>query len=83
MTSSNARAMTAPGTQPVDPLPDRAHQGDPTVTPIDHPRSVLVHGDQAPSPVPWTAADGSPWKSAADDEYLPRMQLARGGWNEV
>jgi len=32
MTSSNAQAMTAPGSDPVDPLPDRAEQGDPSVT---------------------------------------------------
>lgn len=44
MTSSNATAMTAPGTEPVDPLPDRDHQGDPHLTPIGHSRSVLVGG---------------------------------------
>jgi hypothetical protein len=31
MTSSNEKAMTAPGSPPVDPLPDRAKQDDPTV----------------------------------------------------
>lgn len=31
MISSNEQAMTAPGSEPADPLPDRAHQGDPTV----------------------------------------------------
>jgi hypothetical protein len=35
MTSSNDEAMTAPGSQPVDPLPDRADQGDPKVTSSD------------------------------------------------
>lgn len=29
MSSSNEQAMTAPGSEPVDPLPDREHQGDP------------------------------------------------------
>ena len=29
MVSSSDQAMTAPGSQPVDPLPDRAKQGDP------------------------------------------------------
>jgi hypothetical protein len=33
MSSSNAAAMTAPGSMPVDPLPDRMHQSDPQVTP--------------------------------------------------
>jgi hypothetical protein len=31
MTSNNRGAMTAPGSPPVDPLIDRAKQGDPTV----------------------------------------------------
>lgn len=31
MTSDAKEAMTAPGSEPVDPLPDRDHQGDPTV----------------------------------------------------
>lgn len=32
MLSSNAQAMTAPGSEPVDPLPDRARQDDPNLT---------------------------------------------------
>jgi hypothetical protein len=86
MQSSNQQAMSGPGTQPVDPLPDRTHQGNPTVTPLDHPRSVLVPSGPrggAPSPVPWTSADGSAWTSAADDEYLPGLQAGRGDWDEV
>jgi hypothetical protein len=83
-TSSNQLAMTAPGTQPVDHLADRVTQADPTVTPIGKPRSVIVDGNASPSPAPWTSADGSPWKSSSDDEYLPpRMMPARGQWNEV
>lgn len=31
MTSSSENAMTAPGSDPVDPLPDRSEQGDPAV----------------------------------------------------
>ena len=31
MVSSNEQAMTAPGSKPTDPLPDRTDQGDPTV----------------------------------------------------
>ncbi len=61
MSSSNEQAMTAPGTPPVDPLQDREHQGDPTVTPIDNPRTVMTTGTAfAPSPVAWkdTIIDG-------------------------
>lgn len=32
MVSSNDQAMTGPGSEPVDPLPDREHQGEPKVT---------------------------------------------------
>jgi hypothetical protein len=39
MASSNEKAMTAPGSDPVDPLPDRAKQGDPTV---DIPESIPI-----------------------------------------
>lgn len=31
MQSSTRLAMSAPGSDPVDPLPDRAEQGDPTI----------------------------------------------------
>jgi hypothetical protein len=31
MQSSNRLAMTAPGSQPVDPVPDRTQQGDPHI----------------------------------------------------
>ena len=31
MMSSNAQAMTAPGSEPVDPLPDRTKQGNPSL----------------------------------------------------
>lgn len=31
MTSSSREAMTAPGSSPVDPVPDRNQQGDPTI----------------------------------------------------
>ena len=61
MTSSNEQAMTAPGTPPVDPLPDREHQGDPTVTLISNPRTVMTTGTAfSPSPVAWkdTIIDG-------------------------
>lgn len=61
MMSSNEQAMTAPGSPPADPLPDREHQGDPTVTPIANPRSVMVgDGSFTPTPVAWkdTIIDG-------------------------
>lgn len=31
MTSSSRQAMTAPGSAPVDPVPDRNRQGDPSI----------------------------------------------------
>ena len=61
MMSSNEQAMTAPGSPPADPLPDREHQGDPTVTLTDNPRTVMVDNGAGftPSPVAWqdTIAD--------------------------
>lgn len=54
MVSSNEQAQTGPGTQPADPLPDRDHQGDPTVGMIAKPISVLTHGiAYAPAPAVW------------------------------
>ena len=56
MMSSTEQAMTAPGSPPADPLPDREHQGDPTVTAADSPRSVMVHATgstYAPTSVAW------------------------------
>lgn len=57
MVSSNERAMTAPGSQPVDPLPDRAHQGDPEVEvgaaqPVGTPASRSA-AEYRPVPVMW------------------------------
>ena len=39
MMSSNAQAMTAPGSRPVDPLPDRDRQDDPNLD-MGPPRPV-------------------------------------------
>ena len=57
MMSSSNLAMTAPGSQPVDPLPDRAKQGDPK---LDVPAATPVGTAPArapksysPSPVSW------------------------------
>lgn len=58
MTSSNEKAMTAPGSRPVDPLPDRDDQGDPTVD-LGSPKPPTVGttgGGYTPSPVAWKAA---------------------------
>jgi hypothetical protein len=82
-TSAENSAMTAPGIPSQGVAAADVHPA-PAVDAITHGRTVLTSGDDAPGQVaPWTAADGSPWKSAADQEYLPRMQLARGSWNEV
>jgi hypothetical protein len=57
MVSSNEQAMTAPGSRPVDPLPDRDKQGDPR---LDVPAATPVGTAAArrpvsysPSPVSW------------------------------
>jgi hypothetical protein len=54
MQSSNEQAMTAPGSDPVDPLPDRTKQGNPTLQVTNKPRSVLTHGvAYSPAAVTW------------------------------
>ena len=57
MMSSNAQAMTAPGSEPVDPLPDRDHQGEPTLD-VGSKQPVGTAQDRrptgyAPSPAAW------------------------------
>lgn len=59
MVSSNEQAMTGPGSPPVDPLPDRDHQGDPHVSFTEDvalgtppPRAAKPF---AASPVAWKA----------------------------
>ena len=61
MTSSNAAAMTAPGSPPADPLPDRTHQGDPAVSssdtvPVGTPPAKITTGGYVPSPAVWKTA---------------------------
>ena len=61
MMSSNEQAMTAPGSVPVDPLPDRARQGDPAVDPgpqrpVGTPAGRRP-GMYAPSPARWKTVD--------------------------
>lgn len=46
MQSSSEQAATAPGSEPVDPLPDRASQGDPHVEATAHDRTVVTHADR-------------------------------------
>jgi hypothetical protein len=64
MMSSTEQALTAPGSVPVDPLPDREHQGEPS---LDMSASVPVGtaGKRkptayTPTPVAWkdTIIDG-------------------------
>jgi hypothetical protein len=60
MTSSNMEALTAPGSPPSDPLPDRTSQGDPVVSasdtvPVGTPPSRITTGGYAPSPPVWQA----------------------------
>jgi hypothetical protein len=56
MQSSNREAMTAPGSEPVDPVPDRSEQGDP-------------HIDLAEAMPPGT--DGKPEVTGQQREYTP------------
>lgn len=57
MISSNEQAMTGPGSEPVDPLPDRTRQGDPHVTMSDDvPVGAYAHPITEgfiPPPVIW------------------------------
>lgn len=45
MESSNANAMTAPGSPPVDPLPPAAEQDDPDIVASVHDRTVVTRGE--------------------------------------
>lgn len=63
MQSSNSKAMTAPGSRPVDPLPDRDSQDDPTVdlgapTPVGGDGKPQAKGESwsPPGPPRWTFA---------------------------
>lgn len=47
MSSSNEQAMTAPGSEPVDPLPSAEEQDDPNVTMITVDGRHLVHGERS------------------------------------
>jgi hypothetical protein len=59
MTSSNDQAMTAPGSLPVTPLPDRQHQDDPNVSMSGPPVPVCYSGK------PQARAGASPARRAA------------------
>lgn len=59
MISSNEQAMTAPGSEPSDPLPDRDHQSDPSVG-VGAERPVGTAPSRLPAayrpvPVTWKA----------------------------
>lgn len=60
MTSSSRKAMTAPGSAPVDPVPDRTEQGDPSID-LGTPMKTGTSGkpqprgqsSYTPAPVAW------------------------------
>lgn len=59
MASGNEQAQTAPGSVPVDPMPDRDHQGDPVVgtsgrRPVGTPPG-RTGGVFIPPPIIWKA----------------------------
>lgn len=61
MQSSNNDAMTAPGSKPTDPLPDRSEQGQPKVTASPGPQVVKGGKDHHPGS---TYSPGPPaWKN--------------------
>ena len=61
MMSSNKQAMTAPGSEPVDPLPDRSEQGNPKV---DVSGSKRQPGDDGkPQPKESYSAPHPAWKT--------------------
>ncbi len=62
MISSNEQAMTGPGSEPVDPLPDRDRQGDPHVT---YTGDVPVGTAPARRPAPFNPAAVT-WKETPD-----------------
>lgn len=58
MISSNEQALTAPGSPAADPLPDRDHQGDPSVTasgtrPVGTPPARVTTGHYIPATATW------------------------------
>jgi hypothetical protein len=69
MMSSNDLAMTAPGGRPVDPLPDRAEQGDPAIDAsgagvdrrVTHGTDAGLHGGRPVLRIGrWNDAGGGP-----------------------
>lgn len=82
MMSSNSQAMTAPGGRPVNPLPNRTEQGDPRIDMTDHARTV-IYSEGAPSPSPWTRADGSPWREAPTWPRPAADRLADGSRRDI
>ena len=67
LVSSNALAMTAPGTEPVTPLPDRDHQADPSLTPLATGRVATDRPHTGHDPSPWTGTGPGGWVQAGDD----------------
>jgi hypothetical protein len=61
--SSNERAMTASGSQPVDPEIDAEHQADPTVTTADYNgRHLAASNGDGNDPPNWSRhANGDPY----------------------
>ena len=95
MQSSPRLAMTARGSEPVDPLPDRDHQGDPTVgaqsydTPVLRgPDGASRRPDNADRSNPFSEPDGGGWQRGSDhtnpvSRQGSRMMIRRGEWNDI
>ena len=61
MVSSNDQAMTAPGSRPVDPLPDRTKQGEPD---LDIGPAQPVGTARGRGPVPYNPTPAT-WKTVS------------------
>lgn len=86
MMSSNRYAMTAPGSQPTDPLPPAKDQGDPKITPslspgyttdFESPAVTPTRGHASNAPAPLDFTDPPNGVDAGPDSPHPGMSEAR------
>lgn len=83
MQSSNRNAYTAPGSAPVDPIPDRTEQGDPNID-LGSPMKTGTSGkpqasgqaSYTPNPVRW-GATSAPKVVRAPVANVPSAEVKR------
>jgi hypothetical protein len=95
VSDSARQTMTAPGSEPVDPMPPADLMGDPTIgataydTPVLRDPDGSAHrADNADRSSSYTEPDGAGWFSSAPaaspaPEITPRSLLRRGEWNNI